>query len=73
MKIILNEKIDTLGDVGQIVSVKNGYARNYLIPKGFAVIATDSNIKHIEKVLKERTEKDAKTRSGLLINFGWHF
>ena len=55
MKIILNEKIDTLGDVGQIVSVKNGYARNYLIPKGLATIATDSNIKHIEKVLKRRS------------------
>ena len=65
MKIILNEKIDTLGDAGQVVSVKNGYARNYLIPKGLATIATDKNIKHIEKMLEEQANRDARTHSNL--------
>ena len=65
MKIILREKIDTLGDAGQIVSVKNGYARNYLIPRGLATIATDINIKYMEKVLKDRVEKEEKTHSNL--------
>ena len=65
MKIILNEKIDTLGDAGQVVSVKNGYARNYLIPKGLATIATDKNIKQIEKMLEEQANRDARTHSNL--------
>ena len=65
MKIILNEKIDTLGDAGQIVSVKNGYARNYLIPKGLATLATDKNIKQIETMLEEQANRDARTHSNL--------
>ena len=65
MKIILNKKIDTLGDAGQIVSVKNGYARNYLIPKGLATLATDKNIKQIETMLEEQANRDARTHSNL--------
>ena len=65
MKIILNEKIDTLGDAGQVVSVKNGYARNYLIPKGLATLATDKNIKQIETMLEEQANRDARTHSNL--------
>ena len=45
MKVVLLETIEGLGSVGQEVKVKNGYARNYLIPKGLALIATDSNIR----------------------------
>ena len=65
MKIILNENIDRLGEVGEIVSVKAGYARNYLIPKGLAIIATEKNIKQVENILKERIKQDAKTRLSL--------
>ena len=44
MKIILNQNIDSLGSEGDILNVKDGYARNYLIPKGWAKQATQSNI-----------------------------
>ena len=42
MKIILKESVDTLGKAGDIVKVKPGYGRNYLIPKGLGVLATPS-------------------------------
>jgi len=49
MEVILKETIDTLGEEGDIVKVKDGYARNYLIPKNKAVAATKSNIAVLEK------------------------
>lgn len=48
MQVILRENIDRLGVRGETVKVKDGYARNYLIPKKFAVQLTDGNIKQIE-------------------------
>lgn len=45
MKIILKKDIDSLGHAGEIVTVKHGYARNYLIPQGFAAMATDGNLR----------------------------
>ena len=45
MKVILKENLDTLGKQGEIVQVKNGFARNYLIPSGIAIEATPSNLK----------------------------
>lgn len=45
MKVILLEPLENLGDVGQVVDVKPGYARNYLLPRGLAVLATESNLK----------------------------
>ena len=50
MKIILNKNYDGLGNEGDIVNVKNGYARNYLIPLGIARNATESNIATIKKL-----------------------
>ncbi|HRT67190.1 MAG TPA: 50S ribosomal protein L9 [Bacteroidota bacterium] len=49
MKVILRKKLENLGDIGDVVSVKNGYARNYLIPNNLAFIATDDAIKRIER------------------------
>ncbi|MDZ7314975.1 MAG: 50S ribosomal protein L9 [candidate division KSB1 bacterium] len=49
MKIILKSDIDKLGKAGDIVETKRGYARNYLIPKGYAVEATPANLKIIEQ------------------------
>jgi len=49
MKIILTQKHDTLGDVGEVVAVKAGYASNYLIPNGIAMAATPKNLKVIEQ------------------------
>jgi len=65
MKIILNENIETLGKIGDIVSVKKGYARNYLFPRGLAQLATDQNISNTEKIIELREKKDAINRSNL--------
>ena len=48
MKVILREDVQYLGDVGEIVTVKPGYARNYLIPQGLAVQADEKNVRRIE-------------------------
>lgn len=61
MKIILRKDLETLGKVGEIVNVKNGYARNYLIPRGYAYVATEGAIKALEiekKRLQKRLEID---------------
>ena len=47
--ILLREDIDTLGGRGEIVKVKAGYARNYLLPQGLATLATKGNVKQIEQ------------------------
>lgn len=64
MEIILREDVQHLGKVGDVVKVKDGYARNYLLPKGLAYPATDANKKKIafegERVAKQRAaEKGA--------------
>ena len=60
MKIILLENIEKVGFKDEIVSVKNGYARNFLIPKGKAVLATNSAIKNLNEKLKQQTKKESK-------------
>ena len=65
MKIILNQKIDNLGDAGHIVTVKDGFARNYLIPKGWAKPATKKNILFTQKQLSLNEKKEAKTKENL--------
>ena len=62
MKVILKQDLDKLGLKNDIVNVKTGYARNYLIPKGFAVQATDSAIKIHNENLKQRAHKEEKIR-----------
>jgi len=54
MEVILSKDIQTLGMVGEVVKVKDGYARNYLIPKKFAYAATPANLKKIEQQEKKR-------------------
>ena len=63
MKIILIEKVEGLGEKGDIVEVKDGYARNYLIPKKLALDATPSNLRAFEaekriKALKAQRKKE---------------
>ena len=65
MKIILNKAIDSLGNEGEILNVKAGYARNYLIPKGWAKQATKVNIAATQKEIKSKQKKEAKTRDNL--------
>jgi large subunit ribosomal protein L9 len=48
MKIILKENLKNLGHQGDIVEVRNGYANNFLFPKGLAIMATASNLKMVE-------------------------
>lgn len=62
MKIILTQDMEKLGHKDDIITVKTGYARNYLIPKGFALQATDSAIKVHNENLKQRAHKEAKIR-----------
>ena len=63
MEIILREDVQHLGKVGDIVKVKDGYARNYLLPKGLAYPATEANKKRItyetERITKQRAAEKA--------------
>ena len=60
MQVILLDKIAHLGKVGDQVNVKSGFARNYLIPQGKAVMATKANIEHFEERRAELEEKAAQ-------------
>ncbi|GMU95714.1 MULTISPECIES: 50S ribosomal protein L9 [Ignavibacterium] len=63
MKVILRQNIDKLGRIGQIVDVKDGYALNYLIPKGFAYVAVKGNVKALEeekKIVEKRNQQELK-------------
>ena len=60
MEIILLDKIDNLGNVGDVITVKPGYARNYLFPKGLAVRSSKRNIAYVEQKRKNIELKIAK-------------
>lgn len=62
MEIILKEDIKGLGYKNDIVDVKSGYGRNYLIPQGFALIATPSNRKMVEENVKQASHKAEKIK-----------
>lgn len=60
MQVILREDVSNLGKSGEVVEVRNGYGRNYLLPKGLAILATRENMKQIEhqkRVIAARNEK----------------
>jgi len=67
MEIILREDVQYLGKVGEVVKVKDGYARNYLLPKGLAYPATEANKKKIayegERVAKQRAAEKTAAES----------
>ena len=65
MQIILNQDVETLGKAGEIITVKPGFARNYLIPQGIATMATKKNIEATQKVIEIQERKDARTRTNL--------
>ena len=60
MKIILKKDVQNLGDAGEVVEVKNGYALNYLVPQGFATVATKGALKQHEETIRQRAHKEAK-------------
>ncbi len=57
MKVILRQNIETLGNMGEVVTVKDGYARNYLLPRGMAYVASKGNMRVLEE---ERTRLQVK-------------
>ncbi len=63
MKVILVEDVDDLGRAGEILNVKDGYGRNYLIPRKKALPATPQNIQKMEKMKKELEAARSKARS----------
>lgn len=66
MEIILKQDVKNLGSKDEIVKVKNGYGRNYLIPKGLAIIANESNKKQLAETLKQRAFKEQKLKEEAL-------
>ena len=60
MKIILKKDVANLGEAGDVVEVKTGYALNYLVPQGFATIGTPSALKQHEETIRQRAHKEAK-------------
>jgi len=62
MEVILRETIDTLGRAGQVVKVKSGYARNYLLPRKLAYLATPGNLKVIEFERQSLIRKETKQK-----------
>ena len=64
MKLILNSDVKSLGRKGDVVDVAKGYARNYLLPKKLAIVATSSNLKFAEK-LQAKREMQAQANNEL--------
>ena len=60
MQVILREALDSLGSAGEIVTVKPGYARNYLIPKGLAYEATEANVRRLEREKAKLAQRAAE-------------
>ena len=65
MEIILLENIEKLGFKDEIVTVKSGYGRNFLIPKQKAILATESAVKVLNEKLKQQEQKEAKVIEGM--------
>lgn len=77
MKVILQDKVEHVGNTGDIVKVRDGFGRNYLLPRGLAVVADEGNIKNLEhqkrvvaaraaKMLKEAQELSAKVTANAI-------
>jgi large subunit ribosomal protein L9 len=62
VKVILIKDVSKVGKKGDVVEVSDGYARNYLIPRGLAVEATEGNLKHLLDEKKQQSEKEERVR-----------
>lgn len=60
MKIILRDDVDNVGRAGEVVTVKDGYARNYLIPRKLAITASPGNLRAIDQVKLQKDQRDKK-------------
>ena len=63
MKIILSSDVENIGHKGDVVTVADGYARNYLVPKGLAIHASKGALKQAEMMQRARAEKEAKAKA----------
>jgi len=63
MEVILKQDVQNLGYANDKVTVKPGYARNFLIPQGMAILATESNKKVLAETLKQKAHKEAKIKN----------
>ena len=63
MEVILKQDIPSLGYKNDLIKVKTGYARNYLIPKGLAMLATETNKKVLAEVVKQKSHKEEKIKN----------
>lgn len=73
MRVILREDVSNLGKSGELVSVRDGYGRNYLLPQGLAMLATERNVKEIEhnkKIIAARNAKLAKDAQSVADKLG---
>ena len=64
MKVILLENVRKIGSIGEIIDVKRGFARNYLISKKKALFASKENIKEVEKIKQDLSKKDQDKKKG---------
>lgn len=62
MEVILKQDMPGLGDRNDIIDVKPGYGRNYLLPKGLATLATDSAVKAHKEIMKQQAKKEVKIK-----------
>ena len=62
MRIVLLENLRKLGTIGEIINVKRGYARNFLIPQKKALFASEKNIKEVEKIKTDLNKKDQEKK-----------
>jgi len=62
MDIILKKNVDKLGYKDEVVTVKNGYGRNFLIPQGYAILATESAKKAHSEVMRQKSHKESKIK-----------
>lgn len=66
MEVILNKSVENLGRAGVVVKVKNGYARNYLLPKNIALAASPENLNLISKIQERQKAVEEKERLGMM-------
>jgi large subunit ribosomal protein L9 len=62
VRIVLRADVDTLGNKGDLLEVSDGYARNYLVPRGLAIRATKGVVKQAEAMRRSRAARDARDR-----------
>ncbi len=68
MKLILKQTVERVGKMGEVVNVADGYARNYLLPKGLGLLTTPRNVKemdHLKKVVEDKIKKEKREVAGL--------